>query len=75
MYECEMSRTIRLHRCQAKTTRFIYYILFPIYAQYVYVPGVDPINKCMSGKTRKVGGCSEVRMLHTGWLYIKVEGI
>ena len=22
MYECEMSRTIRLHRCQAKTTRF-----------------------------------------------------
>ena len=23
MYECEMSRTIRLHRCQAKTTRFM----------------------------------------------------
>ena len=22
-YECEMSRTIRLHRCQAKTTRFM----------------------------------------------------
>ena len=25
MYECEMSRTIRLHRCQAKTTRFTGY--------------------------------------------------
>ena len=29
MYECEMSRTIRLHRCQAKTTRFSDVVVFP----------------------------------------------